>query len=396
MSVTFAPHQARRLVPSILALFFLNGLLMGAWVGALPGLRHRLHTDAAGVGWLLIVAGVGAIVSMQIAGHFGDRTNARTPAFFGACTIIAGEVVVSFASTFSLVALGAVLIGSGNGSMGVSMNALGVNAETVAKRRVMSRLHAMASLGGFSGAFVIFIVARRASSQHGDPREALWCAAGLSAAASAGLMVWAPKPRTPLHPSDDAPAAKGKVPPQAWLLGMMALLFGFTEGAAVDWSSILVTEVAHVSPAVGAAGLICVTLSMVSVRYIGDRLVQKWGPKRTLRCASPLAAFGFAITGSSTTLGLILGGWLLVGFGVALIAPQIYGLAGRLGAGRTLAIVSGFGYAAFLTGPGLIGWLASKVGIQHAMVIPFVTSFLLAGMTYLPAIGKLTDSGRRP
>lgn len=399
----FAPTQSRPLLKAVLGLFFTNGVLMGAWVGALPGLRHRIGTDAAGIGWVLIVAGLGAITSMQVAGRVADRTSARAPALLGVSTIVAGLVAASFAPTFSALCGAALIIGCGNGAMGVAMNALGVNTEAISARKVMSIFHAMASLGGFAGAAVIVVVAHLASPPDDDPRRALWCACAASAISALALARFTPRPhvrhggaRDALTAGDTRLAHGARLPTQAWLLGVMALLFGFTEGAAVDWSSIHVSAVEHVSPALGAVGLVCVTLSMVSVRLVGDHLVHRWGSMRVLRCASPLAAVGFIITATCRPMWLVLLGWVTVGFGVALIAPQIYGLAGRLGAARALALVSGFGYTAFLTGPGLVGWLAGHVGIQHAMAIPLTTSILLVVMTHLRALSPAEASAPEP
>jgi len=71
-------------------------------------------------------------------------------------------------------------------------------------------------------------------------------------------------------------------------------------------------------------------------------------------------------------LPLLVIGWCLVGFGVGMIAPQVYAVAGHMGGGRVLAVVVTFGYAAFLIGPGVVGFLVRHFGIQHAMVVPAV------------------------
>jgi MFS family permease len=102
-----------------------------------------------------------------------------------------------------------------------------------------------------------------------------------------------------------------------------------------------------------------------------------------------ISAAGYSVTVVATPLAVILVGWALVGFGVAMIAPQIYATSGHLGGGRMLAIVVTFGYAAFLSGPALLGWLVHSFGVQRAMLLPLVCSFVLVVVTkWMPAIER--------
>jgi MFS family permease len=166
----------------------------------------------------------------------------------------------------------------------------------------------------------------------------------------------------------------------AWLLAVMALCFGLTEGTAVDWSSIHVTDVAHVAASTGAWGLACVSAFMVLIRLAGDHAVLRFGRRTVVAGGAGCALLGSLLTASFAGLPVILLGWCLVGFGVGLIAPQIYALAGHLGGGRTLALVVGFGYAAFLAGPALIGTVTVHAGIQRAMLVPVATALVLVVM----------------
>jgi MFS family permease len=170
-----------------------------------------------------------------------------------------------------------------------------------------------------------------------------------------------------------------------WLLAAMAVCFGLTEGTAIDWSSLHVTDVGGVSPSAGAWGLACVSGFMVVIRLFGDTVVERVGRVAVVRFGAVCALVGYGLTAFTSGLAVILVGWCLVGLGVGLLAPQIYGLAGHIGGARGLGFVVSFGYAAFLVGPALIGFVAAHTDLQRAMLVPVVT-----------AVGLIVLSARLP
>ncbi|MFP5282170.1 MAG: hypothetical protein ACLGIF_01815 [Actinomycetes bacterium] len=64
-------------------------------------------------------------------------------------------------------------------------------------------------------------------------------------------------------------------------------------------------------------------------------------------------------------------------------------MAGHIGGGRVLAVVVTFGYAAFLMGPALVGFLVNHLGIHHAMAVPAV---LCVGIVALAATMPRSDA----
>jgi MFS family permease len=364
---------------AVAVLFLGNGLIVGVFGGSLPGLRSLLDLGPGQIVGVLMTAGVFAVVSMNLSGPLSDRYGARLPSIVGGVVMAVAGVVMGLAGSYPVLLLGAAVFGFGNGSMDVSMNALGVSVEQARPRPVMSRLHACFSIGGFVGALVVVVLGRLLS--HDVTRWSLWTGSAVMALLLIG--VYGVTPQSPRRRAEDG--TSGAIPKVAWLLAAMAICFGLTEGTAVDWSSLHVTDVGGVSPSTGAWGLACVSGFMVVIRLSGDYVVERLGRAFVVRTGSACALVGYLFTVIGSGLALILVGWCLVGLGVGLIAPQIYGLAGHIGGGRGLAVVVSFGYAAFLIGPALIGFVVSHSDLQRAMLVPVVT-----------AVGLIVMSARLP
>ena len=392
-SSTTTPSQATlrlartQSVVAVALLFAVNGLIVGGYGGVLPSIRERLDLTATGIAILLFTAGAAAIVAMQIAGRLCDAIGARQVALAGLPLLVAAATTFAFATTFPLAVVAAVLIGLGNGTIDVAMNAVGVQVESARKRPIMSTFHALWSLGGFVGAGSVVLMATVM-----DLRGAaivLPLLLVLAAVASITfLVVLKITPPTAVLPHRKD-GVKTKIPAIAWLLAIMAVGFGLSEGTATDWSSLHVTEVAHVDPTTGALGLVAVQGFMVLIRLVGDRLVARFGRRAIVRFGGGCAAVGYGTVTLVHDLPLLLLGWALVGLGVGMIAPQVYAVAGPIGGGRILAVVVTFGYAAFLAGPAIVGFLVSRLGLHHTMAVPAI---LCAGIIGLAATLPKNDA----
>jgi MFS family permease len=388
-SVLGVPHGSRGAVVAVGAIFAINGLVIGCWAGVLPALRTRLGIDAGTLAVLLFVVGVAAVASMQVGGRMADRVGSRRVTLSVLPLMIAGAVVLAFATSFPMAIVAGVLIGLGNGATDVAMNALGVAVEKARPMPVMSRFHAFWSIGTFAGAAVVFLSAFAVGDQDGSVvLPAMLTVAVLAAGALLVTLRWIPETEPVSHTVD---GKKERIPRVAWLLGAMAVCFGLMEGTAYDWSSIHMADVGGVDPGTASMAVVTVTLFMVAMRLAGDWAVARFGHRPVVWGGAAAAAVGYGITVVATAVPLLLVGWAFVGFGVAMIAPQVYAASGYLGGGRMLAVVVTFGYAAFLAGPAVLGWLVHTFGVQKAMLLPFALSFVLVVITrWMPAIQRGT------
>ncbi len=383
------PHGSRGAVVAVGAVFAINGLAIGGWAGVLPALRSRLGIDAGTLAVLLFVVGVAAVGSMQVGGRMADRVGARRVTLTALPLMMLGALVLAFATSFPMAVVAGVLLGLGNGATDVAMNALGVAVEKARPMPVMSRFHAFWSVGSFAGAAVVFLCAFVVGDDNGSVvLPAMLAVAVLGAGSLLVALRWIPETDPVSHTVD---GKRERIPRVAWLLGAMAVCFGLMEGTAYDWSSIHLADVTHVDPGTASIAVVTVTLFMVAMRLAGDWAVARFGHRPVVWTGAAAAAVGYAITVIATAVPVLLVGWAFVGFGVAMIAPQVYATSGHLGGGRMLAVVVTFGYAAFLAGPAVLGWLVHTFGVQKAMLLPFALSFVLVVITrWMPAIHRGT------
>ena len=384
---TAAPLASPRATLAMAVMFAVNGLLLGGNGGALPSLREKLAIDDSHIAVMLFCSGLAGILSMQVGGRLADAIGARTVALAGLPVLVAAAVTIGLAPSFGVALVGLLLLGLGNGAMDVGMNALAVQVEAARRRPVMSRFHAWFSVGGLVGSGTVLLLATGLDLTGAAVVAPLMI--GLAVVATVVLVVLlriTPQAAVVHHQVD---GVRRRIPRAAWVLGLMALAFGLAEGTAVDWSAIHVTDVARVDPTTGSVGLVAVTGFMVVIRLLGDRLVTRFGRRAVVRFGGTCAALGYLAVTLVDGLPLLVVGWCLVGFGVGMIAPQVYAVAGHLGGGRVLAVVVTFGYASFLMGPAVIGFLVRHLGIHHAMVVPAV---LCAGIIALAATMPRTDA----
>ncbi len=383
-----SPLARARARGAVTLMFTVNGLILGGWGGSLPSLREKLAISDGQVALMLFVAGIAGITSMQIGGRLSDAVGARRITLAALPVLVLAVVALAFAPSYPVAVVGAILIGLGNGAMDVSMNAIGVQVETARRNPVMSSFHAFFSIGNLIGAAAVLALAHLFGLSGGSIVTPLLLTLAVVGVVVLGVLARIAPAAAPVeHTSSDG--VRTRIPRAAWVLGIMALAFGLSEGTAVDWSAIHVTDVAHVDPTTGALGLIAVNAFMVAIRLLGDRLVSRFGRRAVVRFGGACAALGYLAVTLVDTLPLLVAGWCLVGFGVGMIAPQVYAVAGHLGGGRVLAVVVTFGYAAFLMGPAVVGFLVRHLGIQHTMAVP---ALLCAGILLLAATMPRQDA----
>ena len=364
----------------LLVAFAANGFGYGAVGATIPALQDQLQTDALGIGVLLMVLGTAAIAGINVGGRISDSQGALRPMQVGTAAMGLGLLALPWTGSVWAACVVALLLGFGNGSLDVSMNALGVQVEQHREHPVMSKLHAFFSIGGLSVAVLVVLLGQARLSGDRLVLVTMTTVGVLLLIAVYFQERWSAQSLLVSHA--DESGSRTRIPRAAWLLGAMAVCFAVAEGTAMDWSAYDVKAIARVADATAALGVVAVSATMVTIRLLGDRAVHLLGRRTVVRFGAATAAAGYLTCVVATPLWLLLLGWATVGLGMGLVAPQIYGLAGNLAGGRGLSVVVSMGYAAGLLGPGVIGSLVHLAGVSRALIAPLALAVLLSALSF--------------
>ena len=150
------------------------------------------------------------------------------------------------------------------------------------------------------------------------------------------------------------------------------------EGCMFDWSGIYFRDIVKTPPHLVTLGYTAFMAMMATGRFVGDRLVTKFGVKRVLQLSGCLIVTGLLTAILIPNLYMTTAGFLLTGFGVSSVVPLTYGLAGKshtMSAGMAIAAVSTIGYLGFLFGPPVIGYIAKAANLRYSFALIAVFGF---------------------
>jgi Na+/melibiose symporter-like transporter len=164
-----------------------------------------------------------------------------------------------------------------------------------------------------------------------------------------------------------------------WGLIVLSLCTNLTEGAMADWAAVYFREVLHAAPWLTGYGFAAYAFWMAAGRFAGDALLMRYNNRKILHIGGVLVAVGLLLSVILPYTPIVLLGFALVGAGVSLGAPILYGSSARapgMAPGAGLAVLNTFAMAGFLAGPTLIGFIANHLGLPIAFtLVAFVALF---------------------
>ena len=373
------------------AVFFFMGVVSMAWVARIPEIRDANGLNNGQLGLILLSSTIGAVIGAQLAGRL-IHTYGTKPVVRVASIIMPIGLVFMGASTSPLTLIvGLFVMGLGYSSMDIASNTQAVAIENLLGKRVMSSFHALWS----SGAFVTTVFGG-AIAKHVSPRD------NLVGVGIASIFLFIPSIMKLLPPhlddhngGEEETQAKiplfGKSVLPLWGMGIGLLGGLIAEGAASDWGAILLRDDMGFGKGVNASAFATFSLAMITSRFLGDRALDYFGPRKTVQLGGYLGSLGLALgisigvplSDSHPLPALIIVniGFAFAGLGIGpmfpayiLAASQIPGVASSV----AIARVGVIGLAGYFIGPSLTGAIAQLTSLPIAMSYP-ILMLLLAG-----------------
>lgn len=397
---------------SLLVQFALFGLIMSSWLSRMPSIREALDVNAAQLGGLMVVGGLGSLAGALTIGVIVARFGSRTALLGGTIGNVLGFGAIAFATASGDVRFfiaGAFVNGFCGALVNVPINTNAAEVERRIDKAILPHFHACFSIGAALGALV---GAAFATMQVSITAQILVVLAAVTLTRLALL-----RPATALtlhvpimtetgsvsvaatrqrHRGAVAQALGAWREPRTLLLGVVLLAASLAEGSATNWLSLAVVDGFATVEAAGALAYGTFVGAMTVFRFLGSPLIDRFGRVAVLRVSGIAIFTGVLVFVFSPSLATAWIGVLLWGCGAALGNPIAISAASDdpAHAGPRVAVVTSFSTVSALAAPPLLGLLASEVGARNAMLVVAavaVVSFSVAAQARRQPVPALVD-----
>jgi MFS family permease len=357
--------------------YFGMGLCFATWASRIPDIKASLHLSESDLGSILFALPFGQLMIMPFSGKLVTKYGSHKILLIALALYAIALTNLGLAEKPWQLSLGLFLFGIFGNLSNIAVNTQGVYTEGLFKRTIMSSFHGAWSTAGFSGALIgIAMLALKLSPfQH------------FVIAALIVFVLMAANYKYLIRAKEKKSSEKKKffAKPDGVLLwlGIIGFCCMASEGVMFDWSGVYFKEIVKAPGPLVILGYTSFMIMMASGRFLGDRLIYKYGRKRVLQISGLLISIGLFTSVFLPYLIPSTLAFMLVGLGVSTIVPTVYSIAGKnatVAPGEALTIVSSVSFLGFLMGPPVIGFIAEAAGLQFSFAFIGIFGVLIAFM----------------
>ncbi|KOS07207.1 MFS transporter [Flavobacterium akiainvivens] len=351
--------------------YFSMGLTFATWASRIPDIKETLGLSEADLGTVLFAIPCGQLLMMPFSGKLVVKYSSRKTVQMGILLYIAAMVTLGLATERWHLMLSLFFFGVFSNVTNISVNTQGLLTEGIFRKPIMSSFHGAWSLAGFTGALVGLLMMNL-------KLQPIYHFAIIGVVLYINIFLnysYLIKTRPPKPKAVEAEKKRSLLPkmnPALVWLGIIGFCSMVSEGIMFDWSGVYFKDVVKAPESLVILGYTSFMIMMASGRFIGDRLVGRFGRKRVLQVSGVLITGGMYLAVLLPYVVPSALGFMLVGLGVSTVVPGVYSLAGRtpgIEPSQALTAVSSVSFLGFLIGPPVIGYIAEEVGLKMSFAI---------------------------
>jgi MFS family permease len=297
--------------------FFTQGFVFISLTTRLPKVQDHWHYSDTTLSLLLLMmvllAGVGSVLAETACRRVDSATILRC----GLLGIAVAVPVFAVAPDRAVFMASMAVYGVSLGAVDATTNMQAVALEHRYERPILPSFHGSWTLGGFLGSAVALAMGHL-------PISATGVVAVLPLAVAFAPFLRRTGKRVVVHPEVHVP----------WrpivLVGLAMVLFYMVDTAAFTWGPQYLDKVFPTPSGLVALAVFPYLLASGAVRLCGDALVARLGAVPVLRVGTVVACAGLAVTVFAPVWPVAVLGFLIVGGGVAVVAPLSFSAAARI------------------------------------------------------------------
>jgi MFS family permease len=356
--------------------FFLNAVFYANVVPRLPEVKADLGLSNSSLGAALAAMPLGALLAALSSAALMRRFGSGPVASVGLVLLGIVAWTVSVAPNWPALAAAFLVAGALDAVIDVAQNAHGLRVQRLYRRSILNAFHGFWSIGAVAGG-LLGSAAAGLGVPLGLHLGVMAVVFGLVAMVASRALLAGPDDAD-REPAPETEALAGR-PVNPWraaalplaALGVLGVCGAFVEDAGASWSALYLRNELAAGAATAGLGFVALQTAMTVGRLTGDRVVDRFGPRRVAHVGGLLIAGGMGGALAFPSIATTLIGFALAGLGVATLIPAVYHAADELpglSSGSGLTVINWLLRVGFLLSPPLIGVLADATSLRVALL----------------------------
>jgi len=365
--------------------FFIYSFCMGSLPPRLPDIQRTMGIEEGALGFGLIGAALGTLISLSLAGPWLEKFGYRRSILTLIPLLSLFYAIASFADGPLAFFLLLLPVGLVIGGIEIILNLEADRTEHLIGHRIMNRAHAFWSFGFFSAGIISAGIAQTGLEVH---LHLLLMVPVVLLGVALLLGRFDPAPHRTGGSTDDTRGFAWPTP-GILILVIVTLSAMIMEGAGIDWSAIYMRDEFEVTPFLAGFAVALGAFTQAVTRFFVDPFVERYSPTLVSRALLSILLVGALLIFFASSDWMALLGFGLAGVGTSAIFPLAMSAAAQRTdrpAATNVASLAQTSFTAFLLGPPLLGYVAEHFGIRWSfgIVIPMV----ILSLIFADALGK--------